>query len=166
MGQRERRIAGVMTEVFLFLMRACFSGACFVAAFERENQQAFLEAHVAAFEFFGGCFVTCRYDNLSSAVKTVLKGRRRVETDRFVALRSHTCTNRSSLGLGFGRAGEGRGRGRGGQVSPLASGARPEVASLAELNERIAAGCIRDLDRTIRGRRVTVGEALTRRSTC
>ena len=30
-----------------------------------------------------------RYDNLGSAVKQVLQGRRRVETDRFVALRSH-----------------------------------------------------------------------------
>ena len=30
-----------------------------------------------------------RYDNLKSAVKQVLRGRRRVETDRFVALRSH-----------------------------------------------------------------------------
>ena len=36
-------------------MRACFSGACFVQAFMRETQQAFLEAHVEAFEFFGGC---------------------------------------------------------------------------------------------------------------
>ena len=49
-GRASAVIAGALTEVFLFLMRACFSGACFVAAFPRENQQAFLEAHVAAFE--------------------------------------------------------------------------------------------------------------------
>ena len=36
----------------------------------------------------------------------------------------------------------------------------PEVGSLAELNDLIAAACITGLDRTIRGRRVTVGEAL------
>ena len=88
-GEASAVIAGVLTTVYLFLMRACFSGACFVQAFPRCTQQAFLEAHVAGFEFFGGCVATCRYDNLSSAVKTVLKGRRRVETDRFVALRSH-----------------------------------------------------------------------------
>jgi transposase len=40
-GRAEVLIAGVATEVFLFLMRACFSGACFVAAFPRETQQAF-----------------------------------------------------------------------------------------------------------------------------
>ena len=32
----------------------CFSGASFVIAFQGESQQAFLEGHVAAFEFYGG----------------------------------------------------------------------------------------------------------------
>ena len=54
-----------------------------------ETQQAFLELHVQAFEWFGGVFEEIRFDNLSSAVKQVLRGRRRIETDRFVALRSH-----------------------------------------------------------------------------
>jgi len=44
----------------LFLMRACYSGAAFVTAFERESQQAFLEAHVEAFEFFGASPSTTR----------------------------------------------------------------------------------------------------------
>jgi hypothetical protein len=34
-------------------------------------------------------FAEVRYDNLGSAVKKVLRGRRRVETDRLIALRSH-----------------------------------------------------------------------------
>jgi hypothetical protein len=155
-GDRRRDDGGV-----LVLDAACFSGACFVAAFPRESQQAFLEAHVAAFEFFGGYFVTCRYDKLSSAVKTVLKGRRRVETDRFVALRSHYLFSSEFTRVGLvgapekgGVEGE-VGRFRRSHLVPV-----PEVASLAELNDLIAAGCIRDLDRTIRGRRVTVGEAL------
>jgi transposase len=161
-GRASAVIAGVMTEVFLFLMRACFSGACFVQAFPRESQQAFLEAHVVAFEFFGGCFETCRYDNLSSAVKTVLKGRRRVETDRFVALRSHHLFSSEFTRVGLAGAPEKGGvegevgRFRRSHLVPV-----PEVASLAELNGLIAAACIRDLDRTIRGRRVTVGEALS-----
>jgi hypothetical protein len=160
-GRGSAVIAGVLSEVFLFLMRACFSGACFVAAFPRENQQAFLEGHVAAFEYFGGCFATCRYDNLSSAVKTVLKGRRRVETDRFVGLRSHYLFSSEFTRVGLAGAPEKGGvegevgRFRRSHLVPV-----PEVASLAELNDLIAAGCIRDLDRTIRGRRVTVGEAL------
>ena len=73
-GEAEVVLAGVQRTVFVFLMRACFSGACLVIAFTRETQQAFLEAHVAAFGFFGGVFATVRYDNLGEAVKKVLKG--------------------------------------------------------------------------------------------
>ena len=160
-GEASAVIAGVLTTVYLFLMRACFSGACFVQAFPRCTQQAFLEAHVAGFEFFGGCVATCRYDNLSSAVKTVLKGRRRVETDRFVALRSHYLFASEFTRVGVAGAPEKGGvegevgRFRRSHLVPV-----PEVGSLAELNDLIAVGCIRDLDRTIRGRRVTVGAAL------
>ena len=88
-GEAVVEIAGQRRMVYLFLMRACYSGAAFVIAFERETQQAFLEAHVEAFRFFGGVFQFVRYDNLRSAVKQVLRGRRRTEQDRFVALRSH-----------------------------------------------------------------------------
>jgi transposase len=160
-GRASVVIAGVMTEVFLFLMRACFSGACFVGAYPRETQQAFLEAHVEALDFFGGCFQTLRYDNLGSAVRKVLKGRRRVETDRFVALRSHYLFASEFTRVGLvgapekgGVEGE-VGRFRRAHLVPV-----PEVASLAELNDLIGGWCITDLGRTIRGRRTTVGAAL------
>lgn len=44
---------------------------------------------MAAFDYFAGVFKRIRYDNLTSAVKKVLRGRRRIETERFIALRSH-----------------------------------------------------------------------------
>jgi transposase len=88
-GEAQIELAGVATRVHLFLMRASFSGAAFCQASLVETQQAFLELHVEAFEWFGGIFEQIRFDNLGSAVKQVLKGRRRVETDRFIALRSH-----------------------------------------------------------------------------
>jgi hypothetical protein len=88
-GPAEVCLGGERRTIHLFLMRSCFSGACFCQAFARETQQAFLEGHVGALQFFGGAFQTVRYDNLRSAVAKVLKGRRRVEADRFVALRSH-----------------------------------------------------------------------------
>jgi hypothetical protein len=43
-------------------------------------QQAFLEAHEFAFQFFGGVFGRLRYDNLKSAVKKILRGHQREET--------------------------------------------------------------------------------------
>jgi transposase len=87
-GQADVDLAGDRTRVRLFLMRASFSGAAFCQASLVETQQAFLEMHVEAFDWFGGVFAEIRFDNLTSAVKKVLRGRRRIETDRFVALRS------------------------------------------------------------------------------
>ena len=160
-GEAKVVLAGVLTTVYLFLMRACFSGACFVLAFGRETQQAFLEAHVEALSFYGGCFGLVRYDNLTSAVKTVLKGRRRVETDRFIALRSHYLFEAS-----FTRPGKEGAHEKGGVEGGVGWWRRrhlvpvPEFASLEELNNQIGGWLIDDLRRTIRGRSVTVGEAL------
>ena len=88
-GEAKIRLRGELVDAHLFLMRPCYSGASYVIAFANESQQAFLEGHVAAFEFYGGVFDLVRYDNLKAAVSRVLRGRRRVESDRFVALRSH-----------------------------------------------------------------------------
>lgn len=162
-GQAEVCLGGERRKVHLFLMRSCFSGACFVQAFARETQQAFLEGHVGALAFFGGGFETIRYDNLRSAVQKVLKGRRRVEADRFVALRSHYLfssefTRRGKEGAHEKGGVEGEvGRFRRNHLVPV-----PDLADLAALNARLAAACELDLGRTITGRRETVGEALAR----
>jgi hypothetical protein len=44
---------------------------------------------VLAFEHFGSVPGRIRYDNLKPAVVRVLRGRDRVESERFIALRSH-----------------------------------------------------------------------------
>jgi len=159
-GEAEVVIAGQRRTVHLFLMRACYSGAAFVLAFERETQQAFLEAHVEAFRVFGGVFATIRYDNLRSAVKQILRGRRRDETDRFVALRSHylyesVFTRPGKQGAHEKGGVEGEvGRFRRNHLVPV-----PEVASLRELNRLLEDACLDDLERRISGRVETVGEA-------
>ncbi len=55
-GEATVLLAGERTKVYLFHLRASHSGAAFVCGFLRETQQAFLEAHVEAFRFFGGVF--------------------------------------------------------------------------------------------------------------
>ncbi|HZK15182.1 MAG TPA: IS21 family transposase [Solirubrobacterales bacterium] len=150
-------------DVHLFLMRACHSGSAFVAAFQSETQQAFLEGHVAALEFFGGVFGLIRYDNLKAAVAQVCKGRRRVESDRFVGLRSHYGFDSSFCLTGVRGAHE-----KGGVESEVGRFRRrhlvpvPKVESLGELNEQLAAACWSDLDRTIVGRKEPVGVMLAR----
>lgn len=158
-------LRGQPTKVFIFHMRACYSGGAFAMAFERESQQAFLEAHVAALDWFGGVFGLIRYDNLKAAVTKILRGRRRVESDRFIALRSHYLFESSFCLPGQEGAHE-----KGGVEGEVGRFRRrhlvpvPEVGSLAELNGLIAAGFIKDLDRTIRGRSETVGQTLAAES--
>jgi transposase len=159
-GEADVVLAGVVTTVHVFVMRASFSGAAFCQASLVETQQAFLELHSQAFEWFGGVFPSLRFDNLKSAVKKVLKGRRRVESDRFVAMRSHYLfvSQFTTPGLeGAHEKGgvEGEvGRHRRNHLVPV-----PQVADLAELNRRLLAGCEADLARRIDGRPVTIGEA-------
>jgi transposase len=159
-GEAHVDLAGARTMVQLFFMRASFSGAAFCQASLVETQQAFLELHVEAFEWFGGVFEQLRFDNLTSAVKQVLRGRRRVESDRFVALRSHYLFESQFTAPGIRGAHEKGGvegevgRFRRNHLVPV-----PAVTDLAELNALLLAGCEADLRRRIVGRQVTVGEA-------
>jgi len=158
-GEAEIDLAGARTRVHLFLMRSCFSGAAFSMASPVETQQAFLEGHAHAFEWFDGVFAEVRYDNLSSAVKQVLKGRRRVESDRFIALRSHYLFESLFTTPGLEGAHEKGGvegevgRFRRNHLVPV-----PAVGSIAKLNLLLREACERDLSRQIQGRSITVGD--------
>ena len=162
-GEAHVAMAGVSSKVYLFHMRACHSGAAFAMAFPHCSQQAFLEAHVQAFDWFGGVFGLVRYDNLTSAVKQVLRGRYRVQTDRFIALRSHYLYESQFTIPGIEGAHE-----KGGVEGEVGRFRRrhlvpvPEVATLSELNARMLVGCEADLRRRIAGRGETVGESFAR----
>ena len=160
-GEAHVDLAGARTRVHLFHMRACFSGAAFTMASPVETQQAFLEGHALAFAWFGGVFSEVRYDNLGSAVKKVLRGRRRVETDRFVALRSHYLFESLFTTPGLEGAHEKGGvegevgRFRRNHLVPV-----PSVGSISQLNRLLVDACERDLGRRIAGRPGTVAEQL------
>jgi transposase len=160
-GQAEIELAGARIRVHLFFMRSCFSGAAFSMASPVETQQAFLEGHVHAFAWFEGVFAEVRYDNLTSAVKQVLKGRRRVESDRFVALRSHYLYD--SIFTTPGIAGAHEKGGVEGEVGRLRRNHLvpvPAVGSIAQLNQLLRDACDHDLSRRITGRPLTVAEQL------
>jgi transposase len=162
-GEAWATIDGQAVKVHVFQLRLCHSGAAFAGAFLRETQQAFLEAHADAFEYLGGVPGLVRYDNLISAVKQVLRGRRRVETDRFIGLRSHYMFESQFTLVGLRGAHEKGGiEGEVGRFRRRHLVPVPTVGSLAELNARLLAGCEADLGRQITGRRGTVGEALAR----
>lgn len=162
-GRAHVYVAGVLTEVRLFVMRSSAAGAGFVEVFPAETQQAFFEGHVEGFEFFGGVFERIRYDNLTAAVAKVLSGRRRLEQERFVAFRSHylfesffTLAGVEGAHEKGGVEGE-VGRFRRRHLVPV-----PRVADFAELKGLVRRGVLRDLGRRIQNRSERVGEALIR----
>jgi transposase len=83
------RLAGQAQKLYIFAMRSMASGDAFHRAYTHATQQALLEAHEKAFDYFGGVFRTNRYDNMSLLVKKILRGYQRVETERVIAFRSH-----------------------------------------------------------------------------
>ncbi len=143
--------------VQVLVMRACFGGREFHIAFPRQTQQAFLEGHVAAFAYFGGVFARVRYDNLTLAVKKVLRGRCREETEQFVALRSHYLFEADFCRLGLVGAHE-----RGGVEGAVGRVRRhhwvpvPQVADWEALNRHLRTACERDDRRCLTDRSTTI----------
>ena len=152
-------LAGLLTEVHLFIMRLSASGRSYARAYLNECQEVFLDGHVRAFAHFNGVPGRIRYDNLKTAVEKVLKGRDRIESDRFTAMRSHYGFDSFFCQPGIkgshekgGVEGE-VGRFRRRHLVPV-----PHVASMAELNELLLAGAAADDRRFIAHRRITVAE--------
>jgi transposase len=161
-GEFRATIAGVLTNLWLFVMRLSHSGKAFHVAFATQAQEAFLEGHVAAFTYFGGVPARIRYDNLKPAVVRVLRGRDRTESERFVALRSHYGYESFFCVPGIGGAHEKGGvEGEIGRVRRRHLVPVPSVASLTELNRLIAAADLLDDTRVITGRPVTIATAFT-----
>jgi len=152
-------LGGELVKLQVFSMRSMASGGAFHRAYWRATQQAFLEAHELAFAYFGGVFRRIRYDNLSAAVKKVLRGSRREETARFIGFRSHWrfqsefCT-------------PGEGHEKGGVEGEVGYFRRnhwvpiPRAQDLEELNAKLQEGCRADEQRRIAGRPQSVGEAM------
>ena len=152
-------IAGERRPVWNFSMRSMAGGGAFHRAYYHATQQAFFEAHEFAFAYFGGVFRRLRYDNLKSAVKKILRGHQREETERLIAFRSH-------WGFQTEFCNPARGHEKGGVEGEVGYFRRnhlvpvPRVTSLEELNQVLLAGCRTDEQRRIAGKSHTVGEAL------
>jgi transposase len=150
------------TKCYLFTLRLCFSGKAVHRVFATQSQEAFLEGHITAFTELGGLPTKhVKYDNLKSAVTTVLFGtdRRRTENDRWVLFRSHYQFDSFYCLPGIegahekgGVEGEG-GRFRRNHLVPV-----PNVKTLVELNVRLAKADRADDHRRIHGQVRTVGD--------
>lgn len=154
------RLDGQLTTLQFFAMRSMASGGAFHRAYTNATQQAFLEGHEHGFDYFGGVFHTLRYDNLTLAVKKILRGRQREETERVIAFRSH-------WGFRSEYCNPARGNEKGGVEGELGWYRRnflvpvPEAGDLARLNMLLLEKCRTSQQHTLSGRGMTIGTAMT-----
>jgi transposase len=159
-GEFRGVIAGVVTKLFMFILRLSCSGKAVHVAYANQTQESFLDGFVTAFDRLGGVPARVRLDNLGAAVIRVLLGRNRLENPRFVALRSHYGFDAFYCQPGIEGAHEKGGvEGEVGRFRRAHFAPMPTAGSLAELNEMIAAAEDREDGRRIAFRPDTIGEA-------
>ena len=140
-GNATVMLDGAAVRVKSFCMRSKSSGKPFVRLYPCERQQAFLDGLARGFEFFGGVFPVVVFDNLTTAVEKVLKGKGRVEREAFSRFKAY-----ASFEARFCNPGKGNEKGG---VEGLVGFSRrnflvplPEGSSLAEINERLLEECV------------------------
>jgi hypothetical protein len=129
-----------------------------VMAFPCQKRECFLAGHVAAFHYFGGVPPRLTYDNLKTAVKTILLGHERQEQAGFIVFRSHYlydshyCT--PGAGHEKGRVEDGVGYARRNFMTPLL-----KADSFENLNEQLLRACRADDERRVDRQAQTIAEA-------
>jgi len=156
-GQCIAILGSVETQLKFFCMRSKFSGKHFVRCYPCERQQAFFDGHIQGFSFFSGVFPILIYDNLTTAVQKILRGKNRILQESYDKFRGYyNFTPR------FCNRGQGHEKGG---VEGLVGYARrnymvpvPEAASLEDLNRKLLQDCLSYGDHRIAGREHTVNE--------
>ena len=156
-GEALAVIGGVEQKTHFLVMDLPHSDACFLKAYPAETTEAFCDAHVAAFAFFGGVPVSILYDNTRIAVARILGDGTRKRTRVFSELVSHYLFEDR-----FGRPGKGNDKGK---VEGMVGYTRrnfmvpkPRFASFDDLNAHLAGRCCKRMDDKLRGHKGTIGE--------
>ena len=154
-------IAGIECKAHYMVFDLPHSDDCFVQAFPAETTEAFLEAHVRAFEYFGGVPTRILYDNTTLAVARILGDGERKKTRAFSELQSHYLFAEK-----FGRPAKGNEKGK---VENLVGYTRrnfmvpiPRAASWEVLNKQLVRDAMARRAQRLRGHKETIGERFER----
>lgn len=143
------------TRTFFLLVRACYSGRPFLYAAPNQTQQALFEGLMQAFEYFGGIFKTLWFDNLTPAVRHVLKSRARELQKPFEAFKAYYCFDAEFCGVAKGNekggVENGVGYARRNALVPI-----PKAKDRFELQEHLLSWMVRQDSRIIRGRPASI----------
>jgi transposase len=145
-GEAWAAVQGRKTKVFFFVATLPASNTYFSKAYRFQRIECLLDGITSALEWFGGLPKRLVFDNATTAVKKVLKGEARVETEQFHAYRAEW-----PLGVEFCSPASGWEKDsaeRGVEyVRGLALRPAPVVESLEKLNTQILRELEIDLDR-------------------
>lgn len=152
---------GARIPFHFFCMRSKFSAKPFIRAYPCEKQQAFFDAHVHAFNFFGGVFPIIVYDNLTSAVQKVLTGRARIEQEGFRKLKAYYNFDARFCNPAAAHE-KGGTEGMIGYIRRNYLVPIPVVESFEELNEKLLNACLRHGTHRTQGRTESVDNLFER----
>jgi len=88
-SEEEIELGGILTRIKVAHIRLCYSRYFLMVAYPNEQLEMVLDAHNQAFSFFGGSCCKGIYDNMKTAIKTVLRGKEREYNARFLQMCSH-----------------------------------------------------------------------------
>jgi hypothetical protein len=154
-------LAGVVVVVQLFVVRLSYSGRFMARASMRCDQPSLFAGLLAGFSAFGGLTRTSIFDNASTAVTRVLRGRNRAENEAFSAFRG-------GLALHVAFAAPAKGNEKGGVEGvhgfiednffrPI-----PSYVDLDELNAALVVFCDASLTREHTTHHETIGDRFAR----
>jgi transposase len=83
------QMGGMPVKVKVAHIRLCHSRLFLAVAYARETQEMVFDAHIQAFDYFGGVCRRGIYDNLKTVVNKILSGKERNFNSRFAQLCSH-----------------------------------------------------------------------------
>lgn len=156
-GEALAIIGGVERKIHFMVMELPHSDACFLKAYPAETTEAFCDAHVSAFDFFGGVPVSILYDNTKIAVARIMGDGKRKRTRVFSELVSHYL-----FADRFGRPGKGNDKGK---VESMVGYTRrnfmvpkPNFANFDDLNTYLTQQCRKRMADKLRGHKDTIGE--------
>jgi transposase len=155
---------GVLTNVQLFVVRLSYSGRIFARASMRCDQPTLFTGLLNAFVAFGGLPKSAVFDNATTAVKRVLRGRNREENEAFLAFRG-------GLALAVEFAAPAKGNEKGGVegihgfIEDNFFRPTPSFDDLDAINAALRAFCQADMNRIAAGHQETIGGRFAREVT-
>lgn len=155
-GTAQVIMAGQVVTAHLFCARLRYSNLPFVMAFPHEQQEALFAGHRHAFEFWGAVPHSLTYDNLTTAVRTILTGHRRAEQTAFVGLKMTYLFEAVFCNVEAGHE-KGNVENLVGTVRRQALAPMPVVRDWDDLNARLLGWCEAEKDRTLPGQTQTIG---------